>query len=91
MDGGLETVAIKLPAIITTDLRLNTPRYPTLPNIMKARKKPLTVVSAASLGVDLRPRLKTLRVDEPPLRKAGVMVSDIKDLVAKLRNEAKVI
>ncbi len=91
IDGGLETVTIKLPAIITTDLRLNTPRYATLPNIMKAKKKPLDVVTPESLGVDVAPRLKTLKVVEPPKRKGGVMVADVAALVDKLKNEAKVI
>jgi electron transfer flavoprotein beta subunit len=91
IDGGLETVAVKLPAIITTDLRLNTPRYATLPNIMKAKKKPLDTVTPESLGVDITPRLKTLKVVEPPKRKGGVMVPDVATLVAKLKNEAKVI
>jgi electron transfer flavoprotein beta subunit len=91
IDGGLETVAVKLPAIITTDLRLNTPRYATLPNIMKAKKKPLDTVTPESLGVDIAPRLKTLKVVEPPRRKGGVMVPDVATLVAKLKNEAKVI
>jgi len=91
IDGGLETVEIKLPAIVTTDLRLNTPRYATLPNIMKAKKKPLEVVKPDALGVDVAPRLKTLKVAEPGKRKAGVMVKDVGELVDKLRNEAKVI
>jgi electron transfer flavoprotein beta subunit len=91
IDGGLETVEVKLPAIITTDLRLNTPRYATLPNIMKAKKKPLDVVKPDALGVDVAPRLKTLKVAEPPKRKAGVMVKDVAELVDKLKNEAKVI
>ena len=91
IDGGLETVEIKLPAIVTTDLRLNTPRYATLPNIMKAKKKPLEVVKPADLGVDPAPRLKTLKVAEPGKRKAGVMVKDVSELVDKLKNEAKVI
>lgn len=91
IDGGLETVALKLPAIITTDLRLNTPRYVTLPNIMKAKKKPLETVTPESLGVDVKPRLMTLKVQEPPKRKAGAKVADVKELVAKLRSEAKVI
>jgi electron transfer flavoprotein beta subunit len=91
IDGGLETVEIKLPAIVTTDLRLNTPRYATLPNIMKAKKKPLEVVKPADLGVDPAPRLKTLKVAEPGKRKAGVMVKDVAELVEKLKNEAKVI
>jgi len=91
IDGGLETVALKLPAVVTTDLRLNTPRYVTLPNIMKAKKKPLETLKPEDLGVDVTPRLKTLRVQEPPKRKAGVKVADVKELVAKLRTEAKVI
>ncbi len=91
IDGGLETVEIKLPAVITTDLRLNTPRYATLPNIMKAKKKPLETLKPADLGVDVAPRLKTLKVVEPGKRKAGVMVRDVAELVDKLKNEAKVI
>jgi electron transfer flavoprotein beta subunit len=91
IDGGLETVSMALPAIVTVDLRMNTPRYATLPNIMKAKKKPLDVVKPADLGVDVAPRLKTLKVVEPPKRKGGVMVKDVAELVAKLRNEAKVI
>lgn len=91
IDGGLETVALKLPAVITTDLRLNTPRYVTLPNIMKAKKKPMETLTPEDLGVDPTPRLKTLKVEEPPKRKAGVKVGDVKELVAKLRSEAKVI
>jgi electron transfer flavoprotein beta subunit len=91
VDGGLETVEVKLPAIITTDLRLNAPRYATLPNIMKAKKKPLKVTTPAALGVDVTPRLTTLKVTEPAKRKGGGMVADVKELVAKLRNEAKII
>ena len=91
IDGGLETVEVKMPAVITTDLRLNTPRYATLPNIMKAKKKPLDVLKPDALGVDVAPRVKTLRVAEPGKRKAGVMVKDVGELVDKLRNEAKVI
>ena len=91
IDGGLETVEAALPAVVTTDLRLNTPRYATLPNIMKAKKKPLDVLEPGALGVDVAPRLKTLRVTEPPKRKGGVMVSDVATLLDKLRNEAKVI
>jgi electron transfer flavoprotein beta subunit len=91
IDGGLETVETALPAVITTDLRLNTPRYATLPNIMKAKKKPLDVVKPADLGVDPAPRLATVKVAEPGKRKAGVMVKDVAELVEKLRNEAKVI
>jgi len=91
VDGGLETVALTLPAIITTDLRLNEPRYVTLPNIMKAKKKPLETVKPEDLGVDVTPRLKTLKVVEPAKRSAGVMVPDVATLVQKLRTEAKVI
>jgi electron transfer flavoprotein beta subunit len=91
IDGGMETLAFKLPAIITTDLRLNTPRYATLPNIMKAKKKPLDVITPESLGVDVSPRLATLKVAEPPKRKGGVIVADVAALVDKLKNEAKVI
>jgi electron transfer flavoprotein beta subunit len=91
VDGGLETIAVKLPAIVTTDLRLNEPRYVTLPNIMKAKKKPLETLKPDALGVDVAPRLQTLKVTEPPKRKAGVKVPDPKALVDKLRNEAKVI
>ncbi len=91
IDGGLETVEAALPAVLTADLRLNTPRYATLPNIMKAKKKPLDTVKPADLGVDVAPRLKTLKVAEPPKRKGGVMVKDVAELVAKLKSEAKVI
>jgi len=91
VDGGLETDEIKLPAIITTDLRLNEPRYASLPNIMKAKKKQLDTVTAADLGVDAAPRLKTLKVVEPPKRGAGVKVATVQELVDKLKNEAKVI
>jgi electron transfer flavoprotein beta subunit len=91
VDGGLETVKIKLPAIVTTDLRLNEPRYVTLPNIMKAKKKPLETLKPADLGVDAAPRIKTLKVTEPPKRGAGLKVPDVATLVAKLKNEAKVI
>jgi electron transfer flavoprotein beta subunit len=91
VDGGLETVRIKLPAVVTVDLRLNEPRYVTLPNIMKAKKKPLDIVKAADLGVDVAPRIKTLKVGDPPKRGAGVKVPDVATLVAKLKNEAKVI
>jgi len=91
VDGGLETIAVQLPAVITTDLRLNEPRYVTLPNIMKAKKKPLEVLSPAALGVDVAPRLKTVKVNEPSQRKAGIRVADVDTLVAKLRDEAKVI
>ena len=91
VDGGLETVSVRLPAVITTDLRLNEPRYVTLPNIMKAKKKPLEVLNPAALGVDPAPRLRTLKVGEPPVRKAGIKVPDVATLVSKLRDEAKVI
>nr|WP_321984149.1 electron transfer flavoprotein subunit beta/FixA family protein [uncultured Lichenicoccus sp.] len=91
VDGGLETVALTLPAIITADLRLNEPRYASLPNIMKARKKPLESVSPGDLGVDVTPRLTTLKVAEPPVRQAGIKVGSVAELVAKLRTEAKVI
>src|SRR2546423_1945470 len=91
VDGGLETVSLSLPAVVTTDLRLNEPRYVTLPNIMKAKKKPLETLKPEALGVDVAPRLATLKVEEPPKRKAGAKVPDAKTLVAKLRNEAKVI
>ena len=91
VDGGLETISVKLPAVITADLRLNEPRYVTLPNIMKAKKKPLETLKPDALGVDVSPRLATLKVEEPPKRKAGVKVPDAKTLVEKLRNEAKVI
>ena len=91
IDGGLERLAIKLPAVVTTDLRLNEPRYVTLPNIMKAKKKPLEIVKPEALGVDVAPRLTTLKVEEPPKRGAGVKLADVAELVAKLKNEAKVI
>jgi len=91
VDGGLETVDVDLPAVVTTDLRLNEPRYATLPNIMKAKKKPLETLTPDTLGVDVAPRLKTLRVTEPAKRKGGGRVADVKELVAKLRNEAKVL
>jgi electron transfer flavoprotein beta subunit len=91
VDGGLETIALKLPAIVTADLRLNEPRYASLPNIMKARKKTIDTLKPADLGVDPAPRLTTLKVSEPPTRKAGVKVADVAALIDKLRNEAKVI
>jgi electron transfer flavoprotein beta subunit len=91
VDGGLETVALKLPAVVTTDLRLNEPRYASLPNIMKAKKKPIDTVSPADLGVDTAPRLVTLKVAEPAKRSAGIKVADVAALVDKLKNEAKVI
>ena len=91
VDGGMETVALSLPAVITTDLRLNEPRFVTLPNIMKAKKKPLDTVTPEDLGVDVAPRIKTLKVAEPAGRQAGVKVPDVATLVEKLKNEAKVI
>jgi len=91
VDGGLETVSLKLPAVITVDLRLNEPRYVTLPNIMKAKKKSMETLKPEDLGVDVAPRLVTLKVEEPPKRKAGVKVADAKALIDKLKNEAKVI
>ena len=91
VDGGLETLALTLPAVVTTDLRLNEPRYATLPNIMKAKKKPMDVISAATLGIDIAPRLTTLKVSEPPKRAAGIKVADVAQLIDKLKNEAKVI
>jgi electron transfer flavoprotein beta subunit len=91
VDGGSETLSLNLPAVVTTDLRLNEPRYVTLPNIMKAKKKPLETLKPADLGVDVAPRLKTLKVAEPPKRSAGVMVPDVKTLVEKLKTEAKVL
>jgi electron transfer flavoprotein beta subunit len=91
VDGGLETLSLTLPAIVTTDLRLNEPRYVTLPNIMKAKKKQMDIVKPEDLGVDVSPRLKTLKVSEPPKRGAGIKVPDVATLVDKLKNEAKVI
>jgi electron transfer flavoprotein beta subunit len=91
VDGGSETLKLRLPAVVTTDLRLNEPRYVTLPNIMKAKKKPLDVFKPSDLGVDVAPRIKTLKVSEPPQRGAGIKVPDVATLVAKLKNEAKVI
>ena len=91
VDGGLETLKLSLPAVITTDLRLNEPRYVTLPNIMKAKKKQMDIFKPADLGVDVSPRLKTLKVSEPPKRSAGIKVADVAMLVDKLKNEAKVI
>jgi electron transfer flavoprotein beta subunit len=91
IDGGLETVELKLPAVVTTDLRLNEPRYITLPNIVKAKKKPLETFTPEALGVEVTPRLKVLKVEEPPRRKAGVRVADVKELVQRLKHEAKVI
>jgi electron transfer flavoprotein beta subunit len=91
VDGGLETLSVNLPAVVTTDLRLNEPRYVTLPNIMKAKKKPFETLTPDALGVDVAPRLKTLKVQEPPKRSAGQMVKSVTELVQKLKNEAKVI
>jgi len=91
IDGGLETLSISLPAVVTTDLRLNEPRYVTLPNIMKAKKKPMEIVKPSDLGVDVTSRIKTLKVSEPPKRSAGIKVPDVATLVSKLKNEAKVI
>ncbi len=91
IDGGLETLAVKLPAVVTTDLRLNEPRYASLPNIMKAKQKPLATVTPADLGVDVTPRVTVVKVSEPSARKAGIKVKDVAELVDKLKNEAKVI
>ncbi|NBQ90600.1 MAG: electron transfer flavoprotein subunit beta/FixA family protein [Betaproteobacteria bacterium] len=91
VDGGLETLCVQLPAVVTTDLRLNEPRYVTLPNIMKAKKKPLDVVKPIDLGVDVTPRITTLKVTEPPKRSAGIKVPDVATLISKLKNDAKVI
>ena len=91
VDGGVETVRLKLPAVVTTDLRLNEPRYVTLPNIMKAKKKQMDIFKPADLGVDVTPHIKTLKVKEPPTRSAGIKVADVAALVDKLKNEAKVI
>ena len=91
IDGGLQTVSLTLPAIVTTDLRLNEPRYASLPNIMKAKKKPLEILSASDLGVDTKPRVQQIKVEEPPKRKAGIKVASVAELVSKLKNEAKVI
>jgi electron transfer flavoprotein beta subunit len=91
VDAGLERVVLKLPAVVTTDLRLNEPRYASLPNIMKAKRKPIDQLTPADLGVDVTPRLKTLRVEEPPKRQAGVKVGSVEELIEKLRGEAKVI
>jgi electron transfer flavoprotein beta subunit len=91
VDGGLETLSVSLPAVVTTDLRLNEPRYVTLPNIMKAKKKPLDTIKPADLGVNVDPSIKTLTVSDPPTRKAGIKVADVAALVDKLKNEAKVV
>jgi len=91
IDGGLETIKVKMPMVMSTDLRLNEPRYASLPNIMKAKKKPIDTMSPADLGIDITPRLKTVKVEEPPKRQGGVKVADVAELVDKLKNEAKVI
>ena len=91
IDGGLQTLSINLPAIVTTDLRLNEPRYASLPNIMKAKSKPLDVIPASDLGIDIAPRLETLKVSLPAEREAGVIVETVDELIDKLKNEAKVI
>ena len=91
IDGGLQTISVNLPAIVTTDLRLNEPRYASLPNIMKAKKKPLEQLNASDLGVDTKPRIEQIKVEEPPKRKAGIKVANVEELVQKLKNEAKVI
>jgi len=91
VDEGLETIEINLPAIVTCDLRLNEPRYASLPNIMKAKKKPIEDLTKEDLGVDITPRIKQLQVEEPPKREKGIMVKDVTELVQKLKNEAKVI
>ena len=91
VDGGLETIKVKIPCVVTTDLRLNEPRYASLPNIMKAKKKPLEQLSATDLGIDTKPRIEQIKVEEPPKRKAGIKVGSVAELVQKLKNEAKVI
>ena len=91
VDGGLETIKVKIPCVVTTDLRLNEPRYASLPNIMKAKKKPLEQINASDLGVDTKPRIEQIKVEEPPKRKAGIKVANVAELVQKLKNEAKVI
>ena len=91
IDEGLETIEINVPAIVTCDLRLNEPRYASLPNIMKAKKKPIEQLNASDLGVDITPRIEQVKVEEPPKRKAGIKVSSVAELVQKLKNEAKVI
>merc|ERR1711974_398698 len=90
IDGGLQTVKLKLPAVVTTDLRLNEPRYASLPNIMKAKKKPLDTLTPDELGIDVTPRVQTLKVEPPAERQAGIKVADVAELVEKLKNEAKV-
>ena len=91
IDGGLQTLELTIPAIITTDLRLNEPRYASLPNIMKAKKKPIEQINASDLGIDTKPRIEQIKVEEPPKRKAGIKVASVEELVQKLKNEAKVI
>ena len=91
IDEGLETIEVNIPAIVTCDLRLNEPRYASLPNIMKAKKKPLEQIDASELGVDIKPRIEQIKVEEPPKRKAGIKVASVSELVHKLKNEAKVI
>ena len=91
VDGGLQTISIDLPAIVTSDLRLNEPRYASLPNIMKAKQKPLEVINAEEIGVDMNPRISTIKVSPPPEREAGIIVESVEELVEKLKNEAKVI
>ena len=91
IDGGLETIKLNMPAVVTTDLRLNEPRYVKLPNIMKAKKKPLDTISIADLGVEIAPSIEILKVEEPPKRSGGVKLADVNELVDKLKNEAKVI
>ena len=91
IDEGLETVEINIPAIVTCDLRLNEPRYASLPNIMKAKKKPIEEINVSDLGIDITPRVQQLKVEEPPKRKAGIKVANVAELVQKLKNEAKVI
>ena len=91
IDGGEQTVKLSIPAVITTDLRLNEPRYASLPNIMKAKKKPLEQINASDLGVDTKARIEQIKVEEPPKRKAGIKVANVSELVQKLKNEAKVI
>ena len=91
VDGGLQTIKVNLPSVITVDLRLNEPRYASLPNIMKAKKKPLEQINASDLGVDTKPRIEQIKVEEPPKRKAGIKVASVEELVQKLKNEAKVI
>ena len=90
-DEGLETIEVSIPSIVTCDLRLNEPRYASLPNIMKAKKKPLEQIDASELGVDIKPRIEQIKVEEPPKRKAGIKVANVSELVQKLKNEAKVI